>query len=93
MYLAPLDCAALSCDGRYSVNDAHGIKHVLLCDFAPGSAEVVPRGSTQAWPTVGSNHNTGVDHLVKPSRYIVWSNDMNKRILPKYVISFSMDDF
>ena len=80
----------MSCDSRYASKDACGVQHVLLCDFAQGTPEEVVRGATQFTPSAPGYH-TAVDRLSKPSRYIVWSPDMNHRILPKYVISFSVN--
>ena len=88
VYLAPLDAAWMSCDEKYAEKDKLGIKHILLCDFAQGKPELIHRGSQQAAPTLPCT--TGVDDLSRPTRYIVWSNDMNQRILPKYVVSFSL---
>ena len=54
-----------------------------LCSY------VLQRGSTQFTPS-DPKYNTAVDSLTAPGRYIVWSTDMNQRILPKYVVSFSL---
>lgn len=32
--------------------------------------------------------DSGVDNLLAPRRYIIWSSHMNTHILPEYVISF-----
>ena len=90
VYLAPLTKAWMSCDERYATKDPYGIQHVLLCDFVQGTPEQIAEDSTQAWPTPGSDRHTGVDRLSNPGRYIVWSTDMNQRILPKFVISFEL---
>jgi hypothetical protein len=92
VYLAPLYAAWMSCDERYAEKDSCGIQHIMLCDFAQGKAELVHRGSQQFTPTAGTDvkFTTAVDDLTRPNRYIVWSNDMNQRILPKYVVSFSL---
>ena len=57
--------------------------------FAQGSPEEVQKGSTQFTPS-DPKYNTAVDNLAAPRRYVVWSTDMNQRILPKYVVSFSL---
>ena len=90
IYLAPLEAAWMSCDERYAEKDSCGIQHVLLRDFAQGKPELVQKGSVQFTPTAGSDHTTAVDNLLRPLRYIVWSTDMNQRILPKYAVSFSL---
>ena len=89
MYLAPLTKSFVSCDERYSTKDAHGVQHILLCDFAQGAPEELVRHSEQFAPS-DRKYNTAVDSLRNPGRYIVWSTDMNQRILPRYVISFSL---
>ena len=66
------------------------MQHVLLCDFAQGTPEEVVRGATQFTPSVPRYH-MAIDCLSKPLWYIVWSPDMNHCILPKYVISFSVN--
>ena len=89
-YLAPLDAAWMSCDERYAEKDARGIQHILLCDFAQGKPELVQKGSKQFTSTADTEFTTAVDDMSRPNRYIVWSSDMNRRILPKYVVSFSL---
>jgi hypothetical protein len=90
VYLAPLEAAWMSCDERYAEKDARGIQHIMLCDLAQGKAELVQIGSKQFTPSAGTDFTTAVDDLSRPTRYIVWSSDMNRRILPKYVLSFSL---
>jgi hypothetical protein len=94
VYLAPLDAAWMSCDEKYAVKDSCGIQHIMLCDFAQGKPEPVKQGSTQFLPSADSfDTAVSVDSMGRPTaptRYIVWSSDMNKRILPKYVVSFSL---
>ena len=91
VYLAPLGAAWMSCEEKYAKKDSDGIQHIMLCDFAQGKAEEVRQGSTQFQPSVDSfDTAVSVDSLGRPTRYIVWSSDMNKRILPKYVVSFSL---
>ena len=72
MYLAPLHVAWMSCDEKYAAKDAYGIQHVLFCDFLQGKAEQIPKDSEQAWPTPGTDFDTGIDSLNNPRRYIVW---------------------
>ena len=80
----------MSCDERYAEKDARGIQHIMLCDLAQGKAELVQIGSKQFTPSAGTDFTTAVDDLSRPTWYIVWSSDMNRRILPKYVLSFSL---
>jgi hypothetical protein len=89
VYLAPLGAAWMSCDEKYAAKDSCGIQHIMLCDFVQGKPEPVKQGSTQFQPSADC-FDSAVDSLGHPTRYIVWSSDMNKRILPKYVVSFSL---
>ncbi|XP_062002741.1 probable inactive poly [ADP-ribose] polymerase SRO2 [Rosa rugosa] len=64
-----------------------GLRHMLLCRVILGKMEVVPSGSQQGVP--GSNEfDSGVDSVVNPRKYFVWSSFMNSHILPAYVVSF-----
>ncbi|KAM5561504.1 putative inactive poly [ADP-ribose] polymerase SRO2 [Rosa sericea] len=64
-----------------------GLRHMLLCRVILGKMEVVPSGSGQVVP--GSNEfDSGVDSVVNPRKYFVWSAFMNSHILPAYVVSF-----
>lgn len=56
-----------------------------------GNAEKVDGGSLQFHPS-GEEYDCGVDDLVNPRWYIVWSTHMNRYILPEYVVSFKSPD-
>jgi hypothetical protein len=47
-------------------------------------------GSRQLTSTAGADFTTPVDDLSRPTRHTVRSSDMNRRTLPKYVVSFSL---
>ncbi|CAI9772987.1 unnamed protein product [Fraxinus pennsylvanica] len=49
--------------------------------------EVVQPGSEQYNPSF-EEFDSGIDILVSPRKYIVWSTRMNTHILPEFVISF-----
>ncbi|XP_050250407.1 probable inactive poly [ADP-ribose] polymerase SRO2 [Quercus robur] len=85
-----------SIDGALSSDvDEDGLKHILLCRVIMGNMEVVCPGSNQFHPS-SQNFDSGVDNLLAPRRYIVWSANMNSHIFPTFVISFkvpSVNDF
>ncbi|KAM1170785.1 hypothetical protein ACFX15_020673 [Malus domestica] len=80
--------AKFTCDGALSsVVDESGLKHILLCRVILGKAEMVAPGSKQSQPS-SQEVDTGVDNLVNPRRYVVWSAIMNSHVYPCYLISF-----
>ncbi|KAI5054641.1 hypothetical protein GOP47_0029786 [Adiantum capillus-veneris] len=87
VYLAPEDKSFLS--AFYSDIDEDGVQHMLLCKVILGKMEEVCAGSKQFCPS-SEDHDTGVDDVASPSRYIVWSTHMNTHILPLFVVSFKM---
>ncbi|KAI3761364.1 hypothetical protein L1987_51778 [Smallanthus sonchifolius] len=72
-----------------AIVDEDGIKHILLCRVILGKSELVNRGSMQCYPS-SDDFQSGVDDLLSPKRYVVWSSQMNTYILPEFVISFKM---
>ncbi|KAM7479904.1 hypothetical protein LguiA_028117 [Lonicera macranthoides] len=75
---------------RSSIIDEDGLMHVLLCRVLLGRTELVRPGSGQSYPS-SEEFDSGVDNLLSPKKYIVWSTNMNTHILPEYVISFTTD--
>ncbi|KAL6189858.1 hypothetical protein ACLB2K_036259 [Fragaria x ananassa] len=75
------DCA------RSSDPDENGRRHILICRVILGKIELVPFGSKQFSPS-SREFDSGVDSLVNPKRFIIWSSDMNSHILPLFVVSF-----
>ncbi|XP_019152539.1 PREDICTED: probable inactive poly [ADP-ribose] polymerase SRO5 isoform X2 [Ipomoea nil] len=75
---------------KCAVGDENGVRHLLLCRVILGKMEVVASGSGQWHPSSQDQFASvsGVDDLVSPSKYIVWSSNMNTHILPQYVVSF-----
>ncbi|KZV52132.1 putative inactive poly [Dorcoceras hygrometricum] len=69
------------------VADEEGLKHVLLCRVILGRVEAVPVGSCMYYPS-SEDFDSGVDNLLSPRKYIVWSSSMNTHILPDFVVSF-----
>ncbi|KAL4621195.1 hypothetical protein ACB092_06G211200 [Castanea dentata] len=79
-----------SIDGALSSDvDEDGLKHILLCRVIMGNMEVICPGSNQFHPS-SQNFDSGVDNLLAPRRYIVWSANMNSHIFPTFVISFKV---
>ncbi|KAI3464092.1 hypothetical protein Pfo_020755 [Paulownia fortunei] len=52
-----------------------------------GKMEIICPGSGQYNPS-SEEFDSGVDNLVSPQNYIVWSSRMNTHILPEFVVSF-----
>ncbi|KAH9330066.1 hypothetical protein KI387_002174, partial [Taxus chinensis] len=73
----------------YSDVDENGEQHMVLCRVILGNVELVSPGSQQFHPS-SEEFDTGVDDLMNPRRYIVWSTHMNTHILPEYVVSFKV---
>lgn len=67
--------------------DEDGLRHILLCRVILGNMEVVCPGSKQYHPS-SQQFDSGVDNLVAPRRYTVWSAYMNSHIFPSFIISF-----
>ncbi|KAJ7545118.1 hypothetical protein O6H91_09G107700 [Diphasiastrum complanatum] len=87
VYLAPEDYSHVS--AIYSDYDENGEQHAVLCKVITGNTEPVQYGSEQYHPS-SEDYDTGVDNLLKPKRYIVWSTHMNTNILPLYVVNFKL---
>lgn len=67
--------------------DEDGVKHMALCRVILGNVEKVEAGSQQCHPS-SPEFDTGVDDPTCPKRYIVWCSNMNRHILPEYIVSF-----
>ncbi|KAF0905641.1 hypothetical protein E2562_007424 [Oryza meyeriana var. granulata] len=67
--------------------DENGEAHIVLCRVLMGRPEAVPAGSSQFHPS-SDDYDSAVDNMENSRWYVVWSTDMNTRILPEYVISF-----
>ncbi|KAF5193914.1 Inactive poly [ADP-ribose] polymerase RCD1 [Thalictrum thalictroides] len=80
-HVNPLD-SALS-----ATKDEDGLKHILLCRVIMGNMEEIRPGSNQSHPS-SKVFDSGVDNLLSPKKYIVWTTNMNTHILPEYVVSF-----
>nr|GLL36213.1 probable inactive poly [ADP-ribose] polymerase SRO5 [Ipomoea trifida] len=87
VYLCP-DYFPLGCLNS-AMADENGMRHVLYCRVILGKTELVRPGSTQ-WHPSSQEFDCGVDDLVFPKKYIVWSTNINTHILPLYIISFTI---
>ncbi|XP_074316908.1 putative inactive poly [ADP-ribose] polymerase SRO5 [Silene latifolia] len=67
--------------------DEDGLRHVLLCRVLLGRSELVHIGSGQTHPSSDA-FDSGVDSYDKPSKYVIWSTNMNTHILPEYIVTF-----
>ncbi|CAH8353940.1 unnamed protein product [Eruca vesicaria subsp. sativa] len=68
-----------------AVESEDGMRFLLLSRVLLGKSEVVPRGSTQSCPS-SPEFDSGVDDLVSPKKYIVWSTHMNTHVLPEFLV-------
>lgn len=85
VYLSPLGLPYLS--SKLLEADDNGVKHMVLCRVILGKIEKVEAGSQQSHPS-STEFDTGVDDPTFPTRYIVWCSNMNRHILPEYIVSF-----
>ncbi|GLU18786.1 hypothetical protein SLE2022_350690 [Rubroshorea leprosula] len=85
VYLSPVGLAQLSAD--LAEADENGEKHIILCQLLLGNVEKVPFGSQQDQPS-GVEYDIGSDDPNNPSWYVVWPCNMNKHILPEFVVSY-----
>ncbi|KAF2547865.1 hypothetical protein F2Q70_00020505 [Brassica cretica] len=67
--------------------DGEGVRHLILCRVLLGKPEQIASVSKQSHPS-SSEFDSGVDDLQNPSKYVVWSSNMNSYILPSYILSF-----
>ncbi|KAJ0094584.1 hypothetical protein Patl1_16128 [Pistacia atlantica] len=69
--------------------DENGLRHVLLCRVILGKMEEIASGSKQIHPS-SMEFDSGVDNIVGPTKYIVWSCYMNSHIHLDYIVSFKV---
>ncbi|KAJ0238212.1 inactive poly [Hirschfeldia incana] len=84
LYLSP-DNALLECMKDSAEESEDGMRFLLLSRVILGKSEIVPRGSTQSCPS-SPEFDSGVDDLLSPSKYIVWSTHMNTHVLPEFLV-------
>lgn len=71
--------------------DDNGEKHLVLCRVLLGNVEKVDVGSQQCYPSSVA-FDSGVDNIVNPKWYVVWTTNMNTHILPECVVSYKCSD-
>ncbi|XP_060168971.1 probable inactive poly [ADP-ribose] polymerase SRO3 [Lycium barbarum] len=76
-----LDCL------QTAIQDKDGLRHLLICSVVLGKVEVVTPGSGQFQPS-SEDLDSGVDNLLSPRKYIVWSCHLNTHIFPEFIVSF-----
>lgn len=87
IYLSPSDSVLESIQS--AVADEDGLRHLVLCRVVLGRMELVHPNSGQSHPS-SEEFDSGVDNLLSPRKYIVWSAYMNNQIFPEYVVSFRL---
>ncbi|KAF8673836.1 hypothetical protein HU200_048595 [Digitaria exilis] len=85
LHLSPPQCPLSS--AMLAKADGSGEAHIVLCRVLMGTSEVVAAGSSQSCPSSNA-YDSAVDKLENPQWYVVWSKDVNTRVLPEYVVSF-----
>ncbi|KAK4706938.1 hypothetical protein R3W88_033499 [Solanum pinnatisectum] len=80
-YDYPLDCL------QTAIQDKDGLSHLLICKAILGKLEVVTPGSGQFQPS-SEDLDSGVDNLLSPRKYIVWSRHLNTHFFPIVIVSF-----
>ncbi|KAI4336142.1 hypothetical protein L6164_014709 [Bauhinia variegata] len=85
VYLSPDDSPLESV--KSTVVDEGSLRHLLLCRVILGRAELVHPGAEQCHPS-SDDYDSGVDNILSPKKYIVWTTRMNTHVLPEYIISF-----
>lgn len=70
--------------------DDKGEAHVLLCRIVHGVPEVVNAGSNEVGHRMEQERSVGgVDDLSNPSWYVVWSQHVERSIMPLCIVSFT----
>ncbi|KAJ0237365.1 inactive poly [Hirschfeldia incana] len=67
--------------------DEEGLRHLLLCRLILGKTEEIVSGSKQTYPS-SVEFDSGVDDVLNPRKYIIWSSAMNSHIMPTYIVTF-----
>ncbi|KAK8950529.1 Inactive poly [ADP-ribose] polymerase RCD1 [Platanthera guangdongensis] len=85
IHLSPLHSPYVS--ALLSEADEDGERHVMLCQIIMGNSEKVEAGSKKDHPS-NEGFDSGIDDPVNPKWYVVWNTNMNKHIIPVYVVRF-----
>ncbi|KAJ4805794.1 WWE protein-protein interaction domain protein family [Rhynchospora pubera] len=68
-----------------------GLIRMILCRVIMGNVEPLVLNSKQFQPT-NDTFDGGVDNLQSPKYYVIWGNDLEKRILPEYVVTIKVPE-
>ncbi|KAK4721519.1 hypothetical protein R3W88_011752 [Solanum pinnatisectum] len=80
-YDYPLDCL------QTAIQDKDGPSHLLICKAILGKLEVVTPGSG-LFQLSSEDLDSGVDNLLSPRKYIIWSRHLNTHFFPIVIVSF-----
>ncbi|KAL3824829.1 hypothetical protein ACJIZ3_020858 [Penstemon smallii] len=86
VYLSPIDHPVESMQA--STPDENGARHMLLCRVILGNTEVIHPGSGHRHNPSSEEFDSGIDNIVSPKKYIIWTGNMNTHILPEFVVTF-----
>ncbi|CAA7031240.1 unnamed protein product [Microthlaspi erraticum] len=88
LYLSP-DNAPLQCmiDSSSASCDEDGIRFLLLSRIILGKSEIVSAQGliNRSYPS-SPEFDSGVDSLMSPKKYIIWSTHVNTHVLPEFVV-------
>lgn len=74
---------------KYCDVNEDGVRHVVFCRVIMGHMECLPLGSRQSHPS-RMEFDSGVDDILNPAHYTVWTMNANTHIYPEYVIGFKL---
>lgn len=75
----------------YADMEEGGLIRMILCRVIMGNMEPLVLNSKQFQPT-NDTFDGGVDNLQSPNYYVIWDTDLEKRILPEYVVTIKVPE-
>ncbi|XP_078182492.1 inactive poly [ADP-ribose] polymerase RCD1-like isoform X2 [Carex rostrata] len=88
-HLVPENCS-YTC-ASYADMEEDGLIRMILCRVIMGNMEPLVLNSKQFQPT-NDTFDGGVDNLQSPNYYVIWDTDLEKRILPEYVVTIKVPE-
>jgi hypothetical protein len=88
-HLVPENCS-YTC-ASYADMEEDGLIRMILCRVIMGNMESLVLNSKQFQPT-NDTFDGGVDNLQSPNYYVIWDTDLEKRILPEYVVTIKVPE-
>lgn len=88
-HLFPANCS-YNC-ARYADIEEVGLIRMILCRVIMGNVEPLVLNSKQFQPT-NDTFDSGADNIQSPNCYVIWDTDLEKRILPEYVVTIKMPE-